>query len=1065
MQIQIATCSQSIYARKNCICYGLIFKNLNSKKHSNHSNIQAIVLWPFAKSRKKFPRLAMNFPRPSLSCVLESKKSTLIIKFASDPPPPILPHHEKQFLIQHQPAETSSVSKKHPKEQKQRIHDSWSSRASSIMAKGIPEPNYMSRTELIRQIAIDVTSDVPLGQYTREELEKLTQYIHESEDNANFDQENYEENSETETTASVNTVKNAEESIDLEHELYNASITSGESSCSCESCAESSEYSSCSCCQNHEEDEEYDPDFLSSMTSTSKETVVDQEISGRDKSNKQGSKKGFSNIYVVNGSQASEQLNNNYDPIPTKIKQKQLRKEQLNVQNQARYSTTPEDFQEMYEPVNAGEIRRQKNARVLKRYLREFASDWEARVNNLNTLRRGKVLKDLKKQLRQRIDLDNVRPEELGKQVEVALREALDSSYEAISNVNIGQMYVPMEENPNNSKVVSRENTDYDTFGSIDSLIFEPKIPSNEAILEVQEEIGQQFDFLDIESEAVKIPQAPPLPLKTNAEIIGPGKTTFAERVKLFQQMSNLDKTGETSWRKMALEKSSKSQKTSEPVSLCSQCNAPMLESFICSTCDGYSLENPEEAETLTSGQNQLTTSADVHVISSGTASWDYLEDKGPNNENDLRRMLKQSFGAQNDIEQRPKDQGETNLNIKHVYEPVVYSASDMEHNLEYEVDFLSEYARKKPLFEHSDSSGSNSKIALTLLDKSGNKVQLSEQNFRADIESTLKRLDKKRKNASPSHETNASDSGIASPPPGGETSILRAPSTNFNDTIDEEIDHENSDQNSESELTRTDSGMDDKTGRGQPGTGNVPKPRDTMIRELKSRLKQKFQEDSHEEILEEIQQKPQKKLVQTGTVESRKLEMNSKLGKVFAARHNPNKAPELPGKTLTNFAEMNKKRHNHDLPAEENTPNRETLYGPGGLFGPKGPFSTPHVRYPNGMELPPRKKTPFSRAASANLNRNLKTPNIYSEISSIAEDRSIKSHYVVNSVMSIETPQPPQSKPPSRMETYLQDWSELPTEDLEKWKEEKAKRMLAWIHTLQGNENIGTETPWWKVI
>ena len=160
----------------------------------------------------------------------------------------------------------------------------------------------------------------------------------------------------------------------------------------------------------------------------------------------------------MNGSNVSEQFNNNssVDPIPKnlKAKQKQLRKEQ-NQQSQQkiqRYSTTPEDFGKMYEPVNAGEIRRQKNASALKKYLREFAADWDTRVNNLNTLRRGKVLKDLKKSLRETIDLDNVKPEELGKQVEVALREALDSSYEAISNVNIGHMYVPMEENPSNSK-------------------------------------------------------------------------------------------------------------------------------------------------------------------------------------------------------------------------------------------------------------------------------------------------------------------------------------------------------------------------------------------------------------------------------------------------------------------------------------------------------------------------------------------------------------------------------------------------------------------------------------
>ena len=78
---------------------------------------------------------------------------------------------------------------------------------------------------------------------------------------------------------------------------------------------------------------------------------------------------------------------------------------------------------------------------------------------------------------------------------------------------------------------MSRENTDYDTFGSIDSLIFEPKIPSHEdiaeaSVAEAQEEIETHFDFLNFKTTET-----------THNEIIGPGKTTFAERVKLFQQL------------------------------------------------------------------------------------------------------------------------------------------------------------------------------------------------------------------------------------------------------------------------------------------------------------------------------------------------------------------------------------------------------------------------------------------------------------------------------------------------------------------------------------------------
>ena len=81
---------------------------------------------------------------------------------------------------------------------------------------------------------------------------------------------------------------------------------------------------------------------------------------GRDKGK-------YSNIYVVNGSNVSEQFNNNYDPIPRnlKAKQKQLRREQQQDQQQQqqqipRYSTSPEDFDKMYKPVNVSEICRQK---------------------------------------------------------------------------------------------------------------------------------------------------------------------------------------------------------------------------------------------------------------------------------------------------------------------------------------------------------------------------------------------------------------------------------------------------------------------------------------------------------------------------------------------------------------------------------------------------------------------------------------------------------------------------------------------------------------------------------
>ena len=96
----------------------------------------------------------------------------------------------------------------------------------------------------------------------------------------------------------------------------------------------------------------------------------------------------------------------------------------------------------------------------------------------------------------------------------------------------------------------------------------------------------------------------------------------------------------------------------------------------------------------------------------------------------------------------------------------------------------------------------------------------------------------------------------------------------------------------------------------------------------------------------------------------------------------------------------------------------REMLYGPGGVFGPKGPFSTPAVRYPGGLEVTPAPATAQSGHQQA------KRPLSNSEMSSVgAEDmRSCKSQLVTNSVRqmgSAATSGAGESKPPSRMDQY----------------------------------------------
>jgi hypothetical protein len=71
----------------------------------------------------------------------------------------------------------------------------------------------------------------------------------------------------------------------------------------------------------------------------------------------------------------------------------------------------------MFEAVDVDEIRRQKNARALRRHLKEISSEWDNEVNDLNTLRRNKVMKELHSYLKNTIDLVKVKPEEIGIQV------------------------------------------------------------------------------------------------------------------------------------------------------------------------------------------------------------------------------------------------------------------------------------------------------------------------------------------------------------------------------------------------------------------------------------------------------------------------------------------------------------------------------------------------------------------------------------------------------------------------------------------------------------------------
>ena len=360
-------------------------------------------------------------------------------------------------------------------------------------------------------------------------------------------------------------------------------------SCSCLTC-HTCHLSDCSC-------SEISLSSQASKSSHSSDGSVETIIDVQERAVK------HSDIYIVNGSdvskassKASSKLTKksaNYDPLPLngieKIKQRKLTDEEIEIERRqekednirrssinerpsrekilrgksrevkgsvkSQGSWTNDEFAKLYEPVSADDLKRQKQMKDLRQQLKTWTPELGKTVEHINTARRKEVIQKLKNAVTKNLDLDNLSEEELGKHLDIAL-----------SNLNLGAMYVPMEKNPSNSKAVSRENTDYDTFGSIDSLIFEPKIPTHEDIEEAQEEITQSFEYLENEDdghvemdlsegpikkmnilEKVSKFEASPGQVerrsaKYEKNVLAVGHTSFAERVKLFQSLGDKKK-------------------------------------------------------------------------------------------------------------------------------------------------------------------------------------------------------------------------------------------------------------------------------------------------------------------------------------------------------------------------------------------------------------------------------------------------------------------------------------------------------------------------------------------
>ncbi|KAF2367766.1 Calmodulin-regulated spectrin-associated protein CH domain [Trinorchestia longiramus] len=107
--------------------------------------------------------------------------------------------------------------------------------------------------------------------------------------------------------------------------------------------------------------------------------------------------------------------------------------------------------------------------------------------------------------------LDYAQFEEKNEEIRRKLKEALAHDWETLSNINLGLIYVPMEESftlRSKKSGASRDVSDYDTFGSLDSLIFEPKVPSEDAISEASENMSISSDASQHSASMNALPQS-----------------------------------------------------------------------------------------------------------------------------------------------------------------------------------------------------------------------------------------------------------------------------------------------------------------------------------------------------------------------------------------------------------------------------------------------------------------------------------------------------------------------------------------------------------------------------
>lgn len=1101
-------------------------------------------------------------------------------------------------------------------------------------------------------------------------------------------------------------------------------------SCSCVTC-NTCHQSDCSCSDVSNSSQS---SRSSHSSDGSIETVVGHdELNTRDRELGHRQNRKHSDIYIVNGSDVSNASSKastkiskksaNYDPLPqngiTKVKHKKLsqteiererilsereirlrsfadseeRKHERHVKKpmsrsskdsrgtvKSTKSWTNEEFGKLYEPVSATELKKQHQVKELKKQLQNLSPEWDKTVESISTMRRKKVLRQLKAVVTHNVDLDNISEEELGKHLDKALRQALDMNYEALSHLNLGAMYVPMEQNPANSKAVSRENTDYDTFGSIDSLIFEPKIPTEEDIEEVQEEITQSFEYLENEDDG----QGKGNPTQRQFEILSPedkrspkyntnamavGKTTFAERVRLFQSLGDKKTTaeeedefkeseitgvfpaarivpqpqGKTTWKEQALQKeertgresaasatshstnssgstviynvtaaesagkearplttqgtaafledapsgdkpggrrSSQGETWGEPSQCsacwspsqtcdcwdqleeeageeacscedCPECSQPTLRRFVETSATGKVRQGEAVRQPTPSGRRSSKSSPTQR--SNRTPPTPRSKTPGPNNEapvvlrdvdnlipfvGNLRRQLRENFNKPSlNIEKKKQKKGfiEEDTDECVPRAPSVENISTISKTVQERIERADSFKKLQtrdqfrsvsPELEGSEEEGQEERrkagkeLGLVVEVQHGQPLLYDQQPQQTGLHCP----DRETPN---NKGSDMGDSGISSNP-----ASLSPPGMSPNST--------SSDSSSSTSPKSANNKEPVILKKLVPPGG---KKRDTMIRELKFKLKERFPSDGWEaETADRRGEGAGSGEIDSDSLRSHRAEVGPKLSKIFGAlmseagsgpgqatllrqqrrgaepspRNLPPSKDDISTLRSSKLATVEESDYadsicpsiydpslppglEHHIALDSPPPpppptqnssklgsilsssqdeasipsrppstladpldRRELLYGPGGMFGPRGPFSTPgQSRYP---EVPAPRKTQSHTARALTSETQ---PSAKSSSASITEesglfdgDRSDKSQYICNPVMTMVGATDPFSS--SRIENYRARVSpETPVElseeqraalscpdpaTVEKWVEEKQRRMISWV-------------------